>query len=115
MNTNKEQLNILLHKITKDCDCHNGLGYCTLIVLLLSNHTDDDEFFTRTLIQLKCIEKYKYILSEKAGKEINWDEVAMSWIEIGYAKYFGEIYVPTVEFTDYDIDKLFNTLMSIRV
>lgn len=106
MNTHKEQLNILLHKITKDCDCHN-CGYCTLIELELANHKDP-----RMLIQFKLIEKYKYILSQNAGFEISLNDSANQWIQNGYAKKFGDIYKSVENFEDYDLEKLFLDVMN---
>jgi hypothetical protein len=65
------------------------------------------------LIQWKCIEKFKYILSEKAGTEISMNESAKKWIEDGYASRFGDIYVPSDDYATYDINKLFHSIINV--
>lgn len=97
----KDQLRILLQKMRNDCSCH-ALGWCTLLELEVASHRDP-----RMLIQFKCIEKYKYILSQNARHEINFNDATQRWIADGHAKKFGELYVPVTSFDNYDIEKLF--------
>jgi hypothetical protein len=101
----KDQLRILLMKMRSDCACH-ALGWCTLLELEVASHRDP-----RMLIQFKCIEKYKYVLSEDAGHEIHLNEATERWIAEGFARKFGEIYKPTTSFNDYDIERLFLSVM----
>ncbi len=101
----KDQLRILLQKMRKDCACH-AIGWCTLLELEVASHRDP-----RMLIQFKCIEKYKYILSQNAGHEIQLNEATERWISDGHAKKFGEIYKPTTSFNDYDIERLFLSVL----
>ena len=46
----------------------------------------------RTIKELRCIEKYKYIKSEEAGRDVGWDGAIMSWRDEGLAKTFDEVY-----------------------
>jgi len=61
--------------------------YCLLKEFLVSSHPDP-----RMLMQLKCLEKYKYEISKIADKEIDWPEAIESWVEKGFAKKFAEFY-----------------------
>ena len=101
----KDQLRILLQKMRGDCSCH-AIGWCTLLELEVASHRDP-----RMLIQFKCIEKYKYILSQNAGREILLNEATERWIADGHAKKFGELYKPTNFFNDYDIEALFLSVL----
>lgn len=107
MGINDRQMKTLLSKIVEDCNCKEN-GYCTLLELELCSHKDP-----RMLIQWKCIEKFKYILSEKAGQEISMNDSAKKWIEDGYAARFGDIYVPSDDYSVYDINKLFHSILKI--
>lgn len=40
------------------------------------------------IVQLKCIEKFKWEESEKEKKDIGWNEAGFRWIEKGYAEKF---------------------------
>lgn len=46
----------------------------------------------RNLIQLKCIEKFKYIESQKIGKDIGWNDAGKLWAEQGYAEIYSKLY-----------------------
>lgn len=46
----------------------------------------------RILVQMKCIEKFKWEISEEAGREIDWTEATLRWVEDGYAKAFAKAY-----------------------
>lgn len=46
----------------------------------------------KVLVQMKCIEKFKWEISEKAGYEIGWNESCHIWAAEGYAKIFSEVY-----------------------
>lgn len=97
----KDQLRVLLQKMRGDCSCR-AIGWCTLLELEVASHRDP-----RLLIQFKCIEKYKYILSKDAGREIDFNEATHRWIADGHARKFGEIYRPLTTFNDFDIERLF--------
>lgn len=50
------------------------------------------EYDQRVLVQLKCIEMFKWRESEKDGKDIGHEEAMMRWVTKGYAKKFAEAY-----------------------
>lgn len=51
-------------------------------------------FDQRMLIQLKCIEKFKYEEGERQKNDIGWENATRLWIDKGYALKFSEIYNP---------------------
>jgi len=74
----------LLDELVSDnCNC----GYCLLKYLLESIHPDP-----RFLVQLKCIEKFKYEQSCKDGVDIGWNEACYRWVNKGLAKAFCDAY-----------------------
>ncbi len=95
-------LRSIIEEIIKDCDCRNK-KYCTLIELEIASHKNP-----RTLIQLKLIEKYKYVLNENQSNEISWDDAIQSWIKNGYAEKFSKIYYNDARPSD--INDLFNAI-----
>lgn len=101
----KDQIRILLQKMRWDCSCH-GVGWCTLLELEVASHRDP-----RMLIQFKCVEKYKYIISKDEGRDFDFSEATHRWIADGKAKKFGELYKPTTYFSDYDIQRLFDSVL----
>jgi hypothetical protein len=66
--------------------CPTG-GYCLLKEYLIVLQSDP-----RMLIQLKCLEKYKYELSSKSNKDVGWSDTLVSWVESGLAKKFADLY-----------------------
>lgn len=61
--------------------------WCLLKEILVSLHPDP-----RLLVQLKCVEKFKYEISKEENKEIGWSEALAKWIDEGYAEKFSGIY-----------------------
>jgi hypothetical protein len=78
--------------------------YCLLKEYLITLQSNP-----RILLQLKCLEKYKYELSTQQQKEISWDEALVIWIEKGYAAKFSELYLisPDIPFSQF-YSKLIN-------
>ena len=81
---NKEFTN-LLEQICEDCCSSNH--YCTLKEIILGSHPNP-----RFLVQLKCVEKYKYEKSKELNKDLGWNAAHMMWIDEGYAEKFAEVY-----------------------
>lgn len=52
----------------------------------------------RTLVQIKCIDKFKYEQSEKVGHDIGMDQALDIWVNNGYAKVFSEVYSDDMPF-----------------
>ena len=66
--------------------------YCLLKEILVCNHHDP-----RFFIQLKCIEHFKFELSEKEGKDVGWETAHLSWVASGCAKLFADHYDEDIE------------------
>lgn len=67
--------------------------YCILKEFLVSLHPS-----TRMLMQLKCMDKFKYEKSKEAGEDLGWQKTIELWVEEGYAKKFAEEYNETIKF-----------------
>ena len=76
----------VLEDVLQAC-CPNPRGYCILKEMITHNGSAD-----RTLVQLKCIEIFKYERSRQEGKDIGWEGAHKAWVEEGFAKKFSEIY-----------------------
>lgn len=86
MAVNKEKLLSKLDEVVKPyCNCEHG--WCILKEILLSKHTDP-----RFLVQLKCIEHFKWEESQPLDKDIGWSEAHHKWIENGFAEAFAKFY-----------------------
>lgn len=68
------------------CDQCNSSSYCTLKELLLVTQRFDN----RVLIQIKCIEIFKYEESERQGFDIGWSAAGLAWVDQGWAALFDE-------------------------
>lgn len=79
------------------CDNCNG-SYCFLKELLHMNSLYDK----RLLVQIKCMEIFKYEIGEKVNKDIGWEETAKQWYEIKYAEYFAQAYDEELKHTGAD-------------
>jgi hypothetical protein len=75
-------------------------GYCFYREILRFMHADP-----RMLIQAKCIEIHKWIISEECGLEIGWEEAGNDWVERGYAAVFADLYT-----TDETAKRLYNKI-----
>ena len=96
--TPKEQVRETVNEIA---NCPPG-HYCTLKELLCRQQGR-----TREILQIKCIEKFKYERSEAAGREILWNEAFELWIEEGRADAFARHFHDVVRFAE-----LFKRVMS---
>jgi hypothetical protein len=62
----------------------------------------------REMVQLKIVEKYKFIRSKDEGKDIGWNNALQEWSDKGYAAKFAEIYNEDLSITEI-FNKIFNT------
>jgi hypothetical protein len=83
-NFKKKYLNIL-EEISKESDCYGG--YCIFRTILEGMIIEP-----RVLIQIKCVEKFKYEQSVSQNKDIGWEEAFVKWVDLGHAKKFADIY-----------------------
>lgn len=94
--SDKNLIRKVLFEITKDCHCKDCYDpYCILIEILLASGKD-----TRFLIQMKCVEKYRYEISKELEHPVGWTEAYQRWIEDGYAKKFAEEYKEGISFEE---------------
>ena len=70
-------------------------NYCILKEILINQSISD-----RNLIQIKCVEKYKYEISNFEKKDIGWNEAFRKWTEAGLAKKFAEVYQDGISFPE---------------
>ena len=75
----------LIEDLCSDC-CRVG-HYCTLKEITARAPRD-----ARIMIQIKCIEKFKYERSQQAGHDIGWNEAFLTWIQEGFADRFSRLY-----------------------
>jgi len=73
-------------KVIEDI-CDECSRYCILKEILVKVGMGD-----RELIQLKCIEKFKYERGIEEQRDIKWDGAFKQWTEKGYAEIFDELY-----------------------
>ncbi len=109
----KKDKNILKHRIFEDicqnCDCHAKNPYCTLVEFFLHILSQDGDR-ERTLVQIKCVEKYKYELGVKHSREFGWNDAFMEWVKSGLSKRFAEVYDPELPLNDIYIKTVGNSL-----
>tara|TARA_R110000824_G_C15224690_1_gene677854 strand:- start:1333 stop:1689 length:357 start_codon:yes stop_codon:yes gene_type:complete len=46
----------------------------------------------RVLIQMKCLEHFKWDLNRESSAELSWNEVSIRWADEGYAEAFRYVY-----------------------
>ena len=94
--TKPESLRKVLYSITKDCHCKDTSDpYCILIELLLSMGKEP-----RFLIQMKCVEKFKFELGKEVDRKVDWTEAFTKWIDDGFAKKFDKEFNEDLSFEE---------------
>jgi len=68
--------------------------YCILKEFLVSSHPSP-----RLLMQLKCIDKYKFERSKEDDDDLGWQRAMEEWVECGYAVKFAEVWDERKSFT----------------
>jgi len=79
----REYAELLNELVCDQCD-HE---YCLLKELLLSMHPSE-----RMLMQMKCIEKFKFEKSKEEDHDIGWSDAATRWVTEGHAKKFAILF-----------------------
>jgi len=82
--TTKEKIKIKLDEI---CKPYCNSEWCILKEMLLYTHDN-----LRTAEQLKLIEIFRWNLSQRQHREVNWEEASMKWVDSGMATKFAEYY-----------------------
>jgi len=93
--------NVLNRIIDEACNetCHE---YCFLKKLVQSLHPAAD-----LVIQLKCVELFKWDLNKTNDVEMEWNDAFAIWVEKGYASTFRAVYdvnLPIKEIYDLTIN-----------
>lgn len=86
----KKELNIKNYECMLDDLCHEYCRNdveCILKKFLVSLHPSP-----RLLLQLKCMEKFKWEINQNQKEDIGWNETIDRWNEEGYAEMFAKIY-----------------------
>lgn len=81
----KTEYRRLLDEIGEDY-CPEG-KYCIFKEFLIAAHPS-----RRLLVQLKCIDKFKFIRSKDAGKDVGWETALKMWVDEGLALKFADAY-----------------------
>ena len=82
---NEKRFLEVIREIAQDCDCKDG--YCFFREVIMHQHPD-----LRMLIQIECLEKFKYVRSQKHKKDIGSHSAGQLWVDEGFAKKFAEVY-----------------------
>ena len=82
----------LIEELTKE-PCKGD--YC--FFKLIFKHCKVDQ---RIIVQIKCLEKFKYEKSEEAGEDIGRVDALMKWCDLGYAEAFDKIYNSDLKFSE---------------
>lgn len=90
----EEQYLALLHSCADGCTAR----YCFFKMFLEHQHPAE-----RLIVQLKCLEKMKWIWSKEVDKDIGWQEAGLKWVEQGFAKAFSSAYNK-----DYSVEENFD-------
>ena len=69
-------------------DCGVNHEYCILKQICASQF----KTHPRDLVQIKCVEIFKWYLNKENNEEIDISQVWLEWIERGYAKIFSDVY-----------------------
>lgn len=69
--------------------------YCILKEIVLNSGMSD-----RLLVQLKCIEKFKFEKSSHCGRDIGWEEAHKEWIREGFSEKFRLSYSEGMSFRE---------------
>lgn len=77
------------------CTEYCNRDYCILKEFLIESHPQP-----RTLLQMKCLEKFKYLINKDKVEEIGWGEAVMKWVADGYAEGFAKVYDDDKTFTE---------------
>ena len=84
----KDEYRRLLDEIGEEY-CKRGT-YCIFKEFLIAAHPS-----RRLLIQLKAVDRAKFIWSKNAEKDIGWTKAMELWVSEGYAASFAEAYSDT--------------------
>ena len=70
-----------------DSECPSG-HWCILKELVAASNKLDPRF----LVQMKCVEIYKWDLGKEFDRAVGWEEALQLWASNGYAAKFARVY-----------------------
>ena len=84
-----------LRALVEEMGCCPAGTYCIHKEILARAHRD-----SRMLMQLRCIEKFKYERSERAGCDIGWNHAMELWVSEGRAEGYAHHYREDLNFKE---------------
>ena len=87
----REKIRVMINEVA----CCPKNHYCTLKEILCRAPRQ-----AREILQIKCVEKFKYERSEREQREIDWPEAFDVWIDEGYAAVFARVFQEGIPFAD---------------
>lgn len=81
----EEYVELLNQCLEEECDCNH---WCLLKEIVIAGY----KFDPRTLVQFKCVEKYKDERSKAIGQDIGWETAWNEWHELNYDVVFAKVY-----------------------
>jgi hypothetical protein len=87
----RDAIRTMINEVACCPACH----YCTLKEILCRAPRN-----TREILQIKCVEKFKYERSEREQRAIDWAEAFELWISEGYAAAFAHAFHDGIRFAD---------------
>jgi hypothetical protein len=98
----KPKLKILINELACET-CESD--YCFLKTFLEIIHPEP-----KVLIQLKCLEYFKWDMNVDSSEELDMNDVAIVWAETGWAKVFSDVF--DEELTSKQVYKLVKDIMA---
>ena len=80
----KSKLKCLINELACET-CESN--YCFLKTFLEIIHPEP-----KVLIQLKCLDFFKWDMNQESSEELDMNDVAIVWAEKGWAKVFSEVF-----------------------
>jgi hypothetical protein len=80
----------LIEELTSGCECGS---YCFWKEYIQHSAIIDPRY----VIQLKCVEIFKYEESERQQRELTTSQTMQLWVDRGYAAAFAELYDKAVD------------------
>lgn len=87
----RERIRDMINEIAC-CPAHH---YCTLKEILCRAPRQ-----AREILQIKCVEKFKYERSEREQREVDWPEAFDLWIREGHAESFAQVFREGLPFNE---------------
>jgi len=84
-----------IREMIEDVACCPKGQYCTLKEILCAAPRQ-----TREILQIKCVEKFKYERGPQVRREVDWQEAFELWVSEGHAARFAHCYRDGIHFAE---------------